>query len=300
MNGKKDYYIGLDLGTNSVGWAVTDTDYKLLRAKGKDLWGIRLFTDAQPASDRRSKRVQRRRIEREKARKSKLRAYFADVVDAVDPSFFKRLDESFLYYEDRSDSNKQTHTLFNDTDYTDTEYFKEFPTIFHLRKALLHDENRKFDVRLLYIAVLNMFSHRGHFLNTNMSSDDKDSSFDEAWRELIDALTEVQNTFQEEKVDFSSITSISDYKEIKSLLVGAGKKRTAKFEEIRSLLNVQKSNKQACSVLKLICGCKVSVKDIIYGIEDLNIDSDSEKVSISFIDTDIDEGMNMILEILGE
>lgn len=300
MNGKKDYYIGLDLGTNSVGWAVTDTDYKLLRAKGKDLWGIRLFTDAQPASDRRSKRVQRRRIEREKARKSMLRAYFADVVDAVDPSFFKRLDESFLYYEDRSDSNKQTHTLFNDTDYTDTEYFKEFPTIFHLRKALLHDENRKFDVRLLYIAVLNMFSHRGHFLNTNMSSDDKDSSFDEAWRELIDALTEVQNTFQEEKVDFSSITSISDYKEIKSLLVGAGKKRTAKFEEIRSLLNVQKSNKQACSVLKLICGCKVSVKDIIYGIEDLNIDSDSEKVSISFIDTDIDEGMNRILEILGE
>ena len=31
------YYIGLDVGTNSVGWAVTDTSYNLLRAKGKDV-----------------------------------------------------------------------------------------------------------------------------------------------------------------------------------------------------------------------------------------------------------------------
>ena len=31
------YYLGLDMGTNSVGWAVTDKNYNLLRAKGKDL-----------------------------------------------------------------------------------------------------------------------------------------------------------------------------------------------------------------------------------------------------------------------
>lgn len=298
MNGKKDYYIGLDLGTNSVGWAVTDTDYKLLRAKGKDLWGVRLFDAAKPASKRRSQRIQRRRTEREKARKAMLRTYFVDTVDAVDPGFFKRLDESFLHKEDRSDSNRQKYMLFNDPKYTDVEYLEEFPTIFHLRQALLHDENRKFDVRLLYIAILNMFSHRGHFLNTNMSSDDEDSSFDDAWGELMDALTEVQNTFQEDKVDFSAITSLGDNKELKALLIDTGKKRTVKFEEFRSLLNVQKSNKQACAVLKMLCGCKVSVKDITYGIDDLNIESDSEK--ISFIDTDIDEKMNSILEILGE
>ena len=34
-----DYYIGLDMGTGSVGWAVTDTSYHILRAKGKDMWG---------------------------------------------------------------------------------------------------------------------------------------------------------------------------------------------------------------------------------------------------------------------
>lgn len=33
------YYLGLDMGTNSVGWAATDPEYRLLKAKGKDLWG---------------------------------------------------------------------------------------------------------------------------------------------------------------------------------------------------------------------------------------------------------------------
>lgn len=37
---KQEYYLGLDLGTSSVGWAITDTEYNLIRKKGKDLWGI--------------------------------------------------------------------------------------------------------------------------------------------------------------------------------------------------------------------------------------------------------------------
>lgn len=40
----KKYYIGLDIGTNSVGWAVTDEKYRLLKSKGKTMWGIRLLT----------------------------------------------------------------------------------------------------------------------------------------------------------------------------------------------------------------------------------------------------------------
>ena len=34
---EKEYYLGLDMGTNSVGWAVTDPQYRILRAKGKDM-----------------------------------------------------------------------------------------------------------------------------------------------------------------------------------------------------------------------------------------------------------------------
>ena len=32
------YYIGLDLGTSSVGWAVTDENYHLMKKHGKDMW----------------------------------------------------------------------------------------------------------------------------------------------------------------------------------------------------------------------------------------------------------------------
>lgn len=30
---KQEYYLGLDMGTSSVGWAVTNTKYELLRKK---------------------------------------------------------------------------------------------------------------------------------------------------------------------------------------------------------------------------------------------------------------------------
>ena len=29
----KDYFIGLDIGTDSVGWAVTDTEYNLFKSQ---------------------------------------------------------------------------------------------------------------------------------------------------------------------------------------------------------------------------------------------------------------------------
>ena len=43
------YYIGLDLGTSSVGWAVTDENYHLMKKHGKDMWGIREFDEAETA-----------------------------------------------------------------------------------------------------------------------------------------------------------------------------------------------------------------------------------------------------------
>ena len=50
---EKEYFLGLDMGTGSLGWAVTDQEYQLLRAHGKDLWGIRLFEAANTAEERR-------------------------------------------------------------------------------------------------------------------------------------------------------------------------------------------------------------------------------------------------------
>lgn len=298
MDNKKEYYIGLDMGTNSVGWAVTDTEYNLMRAKGKDLWGVRLFEKGETAANRRTKRVQRRRIEREKARKAMLRLFFLDAIDAVDQGFFQRLDESFLQYEDRSDSNKQMNALFNDDGYTDLDYYNEYPTIFHLRKALLH-EDREFDVRLVYLAILNMFSHRGHFLNTNMSSDDdRDNNFDSAWRELIDAFETSQSSNNKEINNISALLDTSKYPEIKQIIGDRGKTKSSKFDVLRDLLGVPKSEKHICAVLKLVCGLKVNVKEILSNIENPAVDPEELKVSIGFAEPTFEDDLDKIQEVL--
>ena len=90
------YYIGLDIGTNSVGWAVTDPEYNIIRKNGKSLWGVRLFDEAQPAADRRAHRCQRRRYERRTQRIAWLNDVFAAEIAKVDPAFFERLRESKL------------------------------------------------------------------------------------------------------------------------------------------------------------------------------------------------------------
>lgn len=155
---EKKYYLGLDMGTSSIGWAVTDEKYNLLRVKGKDLWGVRLFSEANTAAERRGHRTSRRRLQREKARIGYLRELFADEINRKDAGFYQRLDDSKYFEEDKSSS--QPFALFADTGYTDKEYYKEYPTIFHLRKELI-ESKEPHDVRLVFLALLNMFKHRG-------------------------------------------------------------------------------------------------------------------------------------------
>lgn len=63
VKGMDKYYLGFDIGTSSLGWAVTDADYNLVRVKGKDLWGVRLFDEAKTAAERRGYRTSRRRLQ---------------------------------------------------------------------------------------------------------------------------------------------------------------------------------------------------------------------------------------------
>lgn len=50
----KEYHIGLDIGTSSIGWAVTDSQFKLMRIKGKTAIGVRLFEEGKTAAERRT------------------------------------------------------------------------------------------------------------------------------------------------------------------------------------------------------------------------------------------------------
>ncbi|HAG70247.1 MAG TPA: type II CRISPR RNA-guided endonuclease Cas9, partial [Lachnospiraceae bacterium] len=166
----RNWYLGLDMGTTTVGWACTYENYELLRLKGKDAWGIREFQEAETATARRTNRISRRRRQREIARIGILKDLFHDAIMKEDTLFYVRLDESKLLLEDKSPMLQYKDGIFHDKDYTDKEYFREYKTIFHLRKALIYDEvidNGRY-ARLVYLALLNMFKHRGHFLNSEI------------------------------------------------------------------------------------------------------------------------------------
>ncbi|MGO3548256.1 MAG: hypothetical protein ACTIM9_01230, partial [Paucilactobacillus nenjiangensis] len=65
---KKNYNIGLDIGTSSIGWAITDDNYNLMHAKGKYGYGTRIYSEGQTAAERRGFRTTRRRLNRRKWR----------------------------------------------------------------------------------------------------------------------------------------------------------------------------------------------------------------------------------------
>lgn len=61
---KEVYNIGLDIGTSSVGYAMTDEKGRLLRFHKRPTYGSVLFEEAQTAKERRQKRSARRRLAR--------------------------------------------------------------------------------------------------------------------------------------------------------------------------------------------------------------------------------------------
>ena len=158
----KKFYLGMDIGIESVGMACTDEEYNLLRAKGKDLWAVRLFDEAKDAKERRAKRTARRRLQRRRQRIEWLQDIFAPFMQ--DGLFFIRLNNSGFCEEDKDERLASRFSLFNDADYTDKEFYSEFPTIFHLRAALMEDSVSKADLRHYYLALHHIIKYRGHFL----------------------------------------------------------------------------------------------------------------------------------------
>ena len=84
----KKIYLGLDIGTDSVGYAVTDDQYNLLRVHGDDVWGSVIFDAASLSDERRSHRSARRRLDRRQQRINLLQEIFAKEISKVDDRFF--------------------------------------------------------------------------------------------------------------------------------------------------------------------------------------------------------------------
>jgi len=283
---KKEYYLGLDLGTSSVGWAVTDNQYQLIRAKGKDLWGVRLFEEAETAAGRRTNRVARRRRQRETARIGLLKEYFADAIAEVDSSFFERLEESKYHFEDKKIQDK--NTIFADKNYTDKDYYKDYPTIYHLRMELINNAEAH-DVRFVYLALLNMFKHRGHFLNSGLKTEEQNNKIQESYASLL-MIANVQYGLElPESFDFVKLEEVLSRKDIS---------RSKMAEEVAGLFNISKSkNKREYEVVKGICGLAVSIT-VLLDVKEL--DENHKKVQLSFRDAGYDEKIAEISSLMEE
>lgn len=261
---RKTYYIGLDIGTNSVGWAVTDEEYNLCKFKHKDMWGIRLFDAAETAADRRLKRSGRRRLARRKGRIDLLQQIFAEEISKIDPTFFIRLNESRKHLDDKSTGFK--HVLFNDDSYNDIAYYNEYPTIYHLRKELI-DNKEPHDPRLVYLALHHIIKYRGHFLIEGNLNDAGD--FTKLLMILIDVINDtagikcfVDNTDEFEKVLGS-----------KDMAKSVKQKTLARLfvldEEEKSKDEIKKEKSAINEILKFIVGNKGDLSKIFDGLDDM-------------------------------
>ena len=270
------YYLGLDIGTNSVGWAVTDPSYRLERFHKKDMWGIRLFEQADTAADRRTKRTNRRRLQRRHQRIQLLQELFAEEMAKVDDTFFLRLNESKLHLEDKSVQEK--YPLFIEKGYTDIDFYQEYPSIYHLRKDLM-ESDQPHDIRLVYLAIHHLLKYRGHFLIDGSLNSAKSFStvFEQMMRSVQDGL----------KIDFT----VSHPERVEEILRNRTMARSSKSKLLEKEFVVdpgEEDPKILKTVVKQICtfiaGNKGDLKKVFR--EDLD---ELEKTGFKFSDPGFDE-----------
>ena len=277
------YYLGLDVGTSSIGWAVTDKEYNVMRFKGNSLWGIRLFEKANDASQRRMYRTNRRRLERRKQRLALLEMLFAEEIHKKDPLFFQRLRESNLIFEDRSSSTGK-YSVFNDKNYTDRDCLREYPTIYHLRSRLIHSKDPH-DVRLVYLALHHLVKYRGHFLYAD--------GIDNAAATLDEAINSLNHHLEQE---YDAVFSPGDTQAYKDILISKAFGITQKKSMLRNAYGEFCNKKINTELLSdMLSGAKINLANL-FNDPDLK---KAEITSISLKD-DLEENYDSLCEILGD
>ncbi len=271
----EEYYLGLDVGTDSVGYAVTDEEYHVLDFHGRAMWGSRLFEAAETAESRRMMRTNRRRLQRRRWRIELLQELFAEEIYKVDLGFFRRMNESMLWAEDKSE--RQIYSLFHDETYTDVDFYRDYPTIYHLRKALITNKN-PFDVRLVYIALHHIMKHRGHFLFAG--SVENATSFASAFENFKNCLADELDV---------EINCLSE-QELEEVLKDKNQSKKDKNSAVMKLLQCEKGDRQLRAVIGLMCGLTVKLADVF---NDAAL-AETEKPSISFSEEAYDELRTLI------
>ena len=278
---KEVYNIGLDIGTSSVGYAMTDEKGRLLRFHKRPTYGSVLFEEAQTAKERRQKRSARRRLARQRKRIKLLQALVAPDVCAADPAFFLRMNESFLWAEDSKYEKfyaKLPKALFVDG----TVSVETLPTIYHIRNELVKS-TKQADICYVYLAMHHIIKYRGHFLMEGQTLSDIGAEAPQKMQELLELLTDP------ESFACGLAPAENAAKEICHTMENHSLRGMARKEQIQKLLYAGKkkeSKEAAQSLASLLLGYKGSLKALI-GYE--NQTDAPEKTSLGAIEGETEE-----------
>ena len=279
---KKNYSIGLDIGTSSVGWAVINNDnFKLIKKgnKRQSMWGVRLFEEANSAADRRAKRSTRRRYARRRERIKYLQEIFDKEIRKVDSNFYQKLNDSF--YSPKDELNKKVEltefdklNIFNNYNHK-LKKEKEYPTIYHIRNMIINS-TEKVDIRLIYLAIHHIIKYRGNFLYDGDSFNVNNLNIKEKAKELF---VEINNVCDELNFDIDSLDD-----SVYELLDDALQNKSINDRKviIKEILKKYFNNKFPDEFIKMIVGNKFDIAKFF------NIELD-EKLELSFKGTDFDD-----------
>ena len=281
---QKEYNIGLDIGTSSVGWSVVETNnQKIMRKGNKALWGVRLFEEAKTAESRRNQRSTRRRYDRRRERIKLLQEEFKNEIEKADKNFFQKLQES-KYIE--SDKENKKVILSQEEKKELKTYQNKYKTIYHLRNELINNPEQK-DIRLVYLAIHHIIKYRGNFLYQNSNFNIDNLNIKEKLNELFEVLS---NNIQSLEIP-EDYADLIDFNKLEKDMLKESKNDVKQLikEDLADFTN----NNFATEFGKLIVGNKGNINKL------LMIESDN-KLEISFSGTDYDDKYDEYQNILGE
>lgn len=288
--GEVDYGVGLDLGNGSVGWVAMDKDYHLIRARGHELIGARLFDPANSAEKRRTFRTTRRRLSRRRWRLRMLDSLFDPELGKIDPNFLARRKYSWVHPKDEQNHENWYGSIIFGSKEQDKQFYKDYPTIYHLRKKLMEDTERH-DIREIYVAIHHIVKYRGHFLREGEIN--SENLFDpEGFVELIKDVIKLNNSYDESTPIFEASPA-----DVSEALLNEHTSRSGRIEDTLDKLDFSVSRVDKHELKGMRDAAKAVIGAIVGNTADFskifnldNLDKDSkDNLKLKFADSNFDE-----------
>ncbi len=222
-----------------------------------------------------------------------LNRFFDNEIAKVDENFLPRLKASNRAHRDEKRLFRGA-LLFPETG--DDAYYHEYPTIYHLRYALI-TRKKQFDIRLIYLALHHMIKYRGNFLDTTPVS-----AFDAKAIDLTNQFVALNSCYSQLEMDFDFQFDLDHIEQIQKLLLDKQSKKD-RANDLNAQLPKLMGNRVADEKRKVIT--KEFVKALVGNKLDLakilNLSvSDAKSWQFYMTDEDVDETIANLVDELDE